>query len=229
MRIVSVDARREDDIHRAPKHGDQAMRILARAIAAIAISITGITWARGGAAPSITACPLESCASLGHADIQATWPARCPLCRTGLRPVQSPALVRVALGPMIDMDNRRRDEDEARERKRKEQLREQYGYYGYAHPPGGYNYAYPPGGYTYTYPPRAYSYAYPPGGYPYTYPPYVYTYPAPRNGYNQYPRGGPYPYSPPAGYYRDPATGQYYYVHPQSVDPDREGSGRPNE
>ncbi len=135
----------------------------------------------------------------------AAWSARGPLRQAALPPVQPPEVVRVSLGPMIDMDNRRRDEDEAKERKRKEELREQYRSYGY--------------------------YTYPPGGYPYTYPPYVYSCPSPRNGYNYYPRGGLYPYTPNSGYYRDPGTGQYYhyYVNPPSGYPSNKDSNRPNQ
>jgi len=135
------------------------------------------------------ACP-------NHSEIQATWPAQCPFCRTVLRQVQSPALIHVSLAPLIDMDNRRWDEDEAKERRRKEELREQY----YSH-----SYAYPPGGYSYTYP-REYSY---------TYPPRTYTYPDPRSRYYDYPRNQLYPYDPHARYYRDPATGRSYRMNPR--------------
>ncbi len=152
---------------------------------------------------------LYACPS--HVGIQATWPARCPLCRTTLRRMRSPVLTGGGLGPAIDMDNRRRDEDIAREKKRRAELKEQYGYYGYAYPPGGYGYTYPPGGYRYPYPPERY------------------THPRPQDGYRYQPRSGLYLYNPQAGCYRDPITGRYRYVNPRFSYPGNERNDRSKE
>jgi hypothetical protein len=156
-------------------------------------------------------CEIGFYACPSHVGIQATWPARCPLCRTTLRQMPSPTLVHDNLGPAIDMDSRRQDEEIARERKRREELKERYHNYGYAYPPGRYGYTYPPGGYRYPYPPERY------------------THPRPQDGYRYQSRSGLYLYNPQAGYYRDPTTGRYRYVNPRFSYPGNERNDRSNE
>jgi hypothetical protein len=116
------------------------------------------------------------------------------------------AFTPINLGPGIDMDNRRRDEDErAREAQRKENLREQarrdaelwgqYHSYGYQ-------------------PPRTYSYRYlPPGPYqsPYRYDPELDPGDTPWYG----------------GYYYNPKTGQYQYIKPGYASPKARTKERP--
>ncbi len=156
-------------------------------------------------------CEIGFYACPSHVGIEATWPARCPLCRTTLHQVQSPVLTGGGLGPAIDMDNRRQDEDIARERERREELKEQYRNDGYAYPPGGYGYMYSPGGYRYPYPSERYGHL------------------RPQDGYRYQPRGGLYLYNPQAGYYRDPTTGRYRYVNPRFSYPGDERNDRSSE
>jgi hypothetical protein len=141
---------------------------------------------------------IGSGAGPNYAGIPATGPARDPLSRTLLYRGHSPAVIRVQVGPMIDMDNRRQDEDIAQRRKRQAELKEQAP-----------NYTYPSGGYILVRPPKGSRSTRPPQGYPYA---------GPQSGYNLYPGSGFYPYNPNITYYRDPTTG-LYYVYPQSIDP----------
>ena len=129
------------------------------------------------------------------------------------------------LTPGLDMESRRRDEDErTREAQRKEHLREQarrdaelwgwYPHYGYF-PPGGYPYPYLPPGYASRYP-----YSYDDGPNPgYTYPP---------GGYYYDRSTGQYYYRPNAGQYSyHPGTGQYEYVNPGYAYPNPRNGERP--
>jgi hypothetical protein len=136
------------------------------------------------------------------------------------------AFTPINLGPGIDMDNRRRQEEEesAREAQRNEELNEQAR--RNAEPRGrypGYGYA-PPGAYPYTYPA------------PGSAPPYPYGYynnPYPRDarwygGYSYNPNTGPYYYNPRAGqYYYNPRTGQYDYITPGYAYPNPRTEERP--
>jgi hypothetical protein len=117
-----------------------------------------------------------------HPDMQATWPAQCPICQTTLAQVQPSASTRVGTIAVADRDDRDRDRDRERDRR--------YGYrrYGYAYPPPGYRY-YPNQGYYFN----------PNTGY------YFY----PNNGYFYDPRTGRYFYSNP-GYSYSP-NDRYYY------------------
>lgn len=146
---------------------------------------------------SLYGCPA-------HPQIQASWPVQCPLCQTVLPAVLPSAATRPGTTTVADRDDRHRRE-EARERERNEELREQarrheelrerarrdeelrerHRYYGYTYPP--YTYAYPPQGYYYYYSPN--------GGYYYN----------PSTGYYYYPN---------RGYYYNPNTGQYSYSDP---------------
>ena len=192
------------------------MRTVALTAAFLGVFASGAALAQVPAAPptrvgeiGLYECPI-------HADMVATWPARCPLCRRVLSPVAPSSFVRVNanLGPLIAMNNRRREQEE-REAQRREEARRQeegppsYSYYGY-YPPGGYPSTCPPQGHAYRYP---YDYYYHPnmGQYGYTYPGYTYPY----GGYFYNPGTGQYYSSPHARpYYYNPHTGQYQYVHP---------------
>ena len=131
-----------------------------------------------------------------HPQIQATWPAQCPLCRHVLEEAQPSAATPLGAASAVDKD--KRDGDEAGETQpREEEVEEQYGqqgYYPYYPPDNGY--------YSYNFP---YGYAY--GGYnnyagrPYYNPSYGY--------YN--PNTGFY-FNPNTGYYYNPDTGQGYYA-----------------
>lgn len=126
----------------------------------------------------------------------------------------------ISIGPGIDMDARRRNEEEkAREAQRKEQLEEQtrqnaqlWGW----HP----NYGYvPPGNYPYTYSPPGSAYPYPYNYYDGLPPEYT-------NPYGQYyynPHTGQFYYRP---YYYNPKTGQYEYINPAQAPPNRENGAR---
>jgi len=177
-----------------------------RVIAGIIIAAvaTGTSWAQ-----SLSAPPTKVDASGVHVwslypQIPAAEPVRDPI-RQALAQGQPLAVTRVGLGPFIDMDNRRRDEDDAQRRRqdrelreqarrheelrdrarRTEQWRERYRYYDRAYPP-----------YTYSYPPRGYRY-----------------YDSPNGGYYHNPNTGYY-YYPSRRYYYNPNTGQYYYSNP---------------
>lgn len=203
------------------------MRTVAVVIAFLGVSAPRVVLAQVPAPPPTRVCEIGLYACPTHADILATWPARCPMCQTVLSRVQPSAFTLVSLGPLIDMEGRRREEDEkAREAQRNKELREQarrnaelwgrYPNYGY-YPPGGYPYTYPPPGYAYQYP---YNYYYNPntGQYEYVYPGYAYPYGA----YSYNPNTGQYSYNPNAGqYYYNPNTGQYQYVKPGYAYPNR--------
>jgi hypothetical protein len=130
--------------------------------------------------------------------IPATWLVWCPTCPE-LLSHQSPALTPVCLGPIIDMDNRRRNDDDARKRQRDKELREQAQrerefrewsrIYGPAYPP-----------YTGTYAPQGYYYN-PRTG-------YYYPYPYPNNGSLSTRNGGQY--HQPYGYYYPDTKGYDY-------------------
>jgi hypothetical protein len=177
---------------------------------------TVIAWVTALAASTVSASPtrvreIGLCAWPTHSAIETTWPARCPLCENLSDEAGWPALIRVGVGPMIDMDNRRWDEDKAKERQREKQLREQYPGYAYTYPRGGYGYGPLPG----------YNYAYPRGGYYDS---------SPQNQYRSDRGRKFYPYSPNAGYYYDPARGWYHYRKLPSVSPgDNPHDNRSNE
>ena len=167
----------------------------------------GTTWAQGPGSPDTTgpwSAPPTRVREIGlytcpnHLDIQATWPARCPICNAVLNQMQ-PAASTTAIA---DRDDRERHErEEARERARRdEESREHFRRYGYRY--------YPPYGYS-----APYTYAYPAPGY-YYYPNLGYYY-NPNLGYYYYPSSGYY-YNPNTGqyYYYNPSTGQYYLVNP---------------
>jgi hypothetical protein len=148
--------------------------------------LSASTWVRP---MGVYACPSDP-------DIQVTWLTG----EAALGQVQPFAFTRVGLGPFIDMDNRRQDEEDQERRhkeglrqeaQRNEKWRELYRNYGYAYPP--------------------FAYAYPRLG-PYYYDPYT--------GYYYNPNTGQYYYvSPGPGY-----SGYYYPNHGQYRDyrPDRE-------
>ncbi|MCL5281384.1 MAG: hypothetical protein M1376_15910 [Planctomycetes bacterium] len=185
-----------------------------------------LSYAQSPSAPLTRVCQPGLYGCPAHADILATWPARCPLCQTVLSqvPPSTAGTTQVA-----DRDDRRRNDEEARERQRNEELREQarrneerrerglsdeearerarrneelrerYPYYGYVPP---YGYAAPPQGYYY----------YPEQGYYYN----------PNLGYYYYPNTGYY-YNPNNRqyYYYSPNTEQYYFANPGYVSPNR--------
>ncbi len=167
----------------------------------------GMTWAQSPGSPDAMgswSAPPTRVREIGvyvcptHLDIQATWPARCPICSTVLSQVQ-PTANTIAIA---DRDERERHvREEARERARRE-FRERNRPYGYRYyPPYGYN--------------APYAYAYPAPGYFY-YPNQGYYY-NPNLGYYFYPNTGYY-YNPNTGQYYsyNPNTGQYYIVTPGS-------------
>ena len=80
--------------------------------------------AQGWSAPPVMTGETGVYACLPYFQIPATRPVRCPIYQT-LLTQRSFALTPVGLGPFIDMDNRRRDEDEAKKRQRDAELREQ--------------------------------------------------------------------------------------------------------
>ena len=80
-----------------------------------------LSFAQAPSAPPTRVCQPGIYGCPAHADILATWPARCPLCQTVLGQVQPSAVAGTT--PVADRDDRRRDE-EARERARNEELRE---------------------------------------------------------------------------------------------------------
>lgn len=185
------------------------MRTLVTIVSLIAASATCTALAQDRSAQptdvrqtSVYICP-------SHPEIQATWPARCPMCQRMLSRIQLSLPADAGATLAADKDEKRETEEarearqneerrerqrneEAREARRNEELRERYPNYGYAYP-------YPNQGYTYVYPPQGYSYQYPYYGY---YPNYGYVSPYPYNGYY---------YNPNTGYYYNPNTGAYYY------------------
>lgn len=167
---------------------------------------TGTAFARDVASPptKVSAIGFYGCSV--HPQVQATWPARCPICQTVLPAALPSASTDLGATAAIDRNDRRRDEnagarnrnqelreqarrhEQLRERARRdEELRERYRYDRHAYPPRRYHYDYPP---------RRYYYDYSPYG---------------RYHYN--PRTGHY-YYPNSGYYYSPDTGQYYYSNP---------------
>ncbi len=140
---------------------------------------TSTAAAQGLSAPPTWVRPMGVHACPSHPGVQATW----LISEATAGQVQPSVLMRVGLGPFIDMDNRRQD-DEDRERRRQEklrqeaqreeELREHYRTYGY------------------------------------TYPPFIYA--DPRLGpYSRDPQTGYYNYG--TRYYYSPDTGQYYDVY----------------
>jgi hypothetical protein len=157
-------------------------------MALIVILTTSTVLAQGLSAPPTRVRQLGNYACPAHAEIQATWPARCPICNAVLNQVQPSAITPVSFAPLFDMDSRRRD-DEARERaRREEESRERFRRYGYGY---GYGYYAPHG------------YGYPPQGYYYD----------PSRGYYYNPNVGS-DYYPSSGYFYNRNTGQYSYGTP---------------
>jgi hypothetical protein len=164
------------------------MGVLVMAESCILALTTGTTLAQG--LSTTRASPVGIYAGPSHPEIRAVGPACDRISAAALGPVQPFAFTRVDIniGPLIDMDNSRR-QDEDRQKKRQEQLREQarrneelrehYRSYGYAYPP-----------FTSAYPPED-----------------LYRYDYSNNRYY---------YDPLTGYYYQPNTGQYYYVKPGS-------------
>lgn len=202
------------------------MRTTVVVIAFLGACAPGVILAQAPAAPPTRVCEIGLYGCPSHAEIRATWPAQCPTCGTVLSPVPVPRLVRVSvpvdIGPMIDMDARRRDEDEkARQARQEELAREQtrrnaeaWGRYP--------NYGYYPPGTTYQYP---YNYYYNPGTgqYEFRNPQYAYPYGA----YSYNPGTGQYSYNPGMGQYSyNPNTGQYQYMNPGSAYPNRGNENR---
>lgn len=91
------------------------MRTPVAGIASVVILTTSTVLAQGLSAPPTRVCQLGDYACPTHAEIQATWPARCPICDAVLHQVPPPAFTLAGFAPLFDMDSRRRD-DEARER-----------------------------------------------------------------------------------------------------------------
>lgn len=189
------------------------MRTLVVVVSLIVVFAAGAILAAGQSTPPTRVCQIGVYACPNHSDMQATWPARCPICRTVLPAVRPSASTRFGTTAVADRGDRGRGE-EARERRqnevlreqarrherlrerarRNEELRERYRYYGSAYPP-----------YTYVHPPQWYYYNYSPNG-GYYYNPYT--------GYYYY-------YYPNSGhYYSSPYTGQYYYSTPGRYYPD---------
>jgi len=177
------------------------MRALAMVESCILALTMGTAWGQDLSAAPTWVRPMGVYACPSDPDIQAIWLVG----ERALGQVQPFAFTRVGLGPMIDMDNRRRD-DEDRERRRQEQLRQQtqrneewrerYRSYGYAYPP--------------------FAYAHPRLG-PYSYDPYT--------GYYYNPNTGQYYYVRPApGYsgYHYPNSGQYQDHRPDKERRERE-------
>lgn len=165
------------------------MGVLVMVESCILALTTGTVLAQGlSATPSTRVSPIGIYVGASHPEIQAVRPARSRIGEAALDPVWSFAFTRGGIGPLIDMDNSRR-QDEDRQKKRNEQVREQarrneelrehYRNYGYAYPP--------------------FAHAYPPED--------LYRYDYSNNRYY---------YDPFTGYYYQPSTGQYYYVRPRS-------------
>lgn len=161
--------------------------VIASCILAVA---TSMAWAQAPSVPPTRVCEIGTYACPNHTDIQATWPARCPMCQTVLTQVQPSADI-IALGGREEHE--RHEREEARERVRRE-FREHYRPYGYPYY-APYTYAAPPSGYFY----------YPSQGFYYN----------PSLGFYFYPNTGYY-YNPYTGqyYYYNPNTRQYYYAYP---------------
>jgi hypothetical protein len=185
----------------------------------------------------VYACPI-------HTQIQATWPARCPLCQTvlqavppsvpvsvGVVPPSMPAngsvvppsgAANLGVAPPTDANNPRQEEEAQRNALLSQQralraqgLRNPYLPEFYRY---YYGYVYPRDGYAYGVPP---TYLYPgqrsySGPAPgYYYNPGLGSYYNPNTGFYYYPNQGYY-YNPNTGqsYYYSPYTGQYYYAYP---------------
>jgi len=65
------------------------MRIPATIIALLALLAVCTALAQDWAAPPTRVCPTGLYGCLTHADVLATWPARCPMCQTMLTAIQS--------------------------------------------------------------------------------------------------------------------------------------------
>ena len=195
------------------------MRVLFVIETCILAWTTGTAWAQSPSAALTRVCQIGVYGCPNHSDIQATWPARCPMCQAVLGQVPPSAATRVGPTAVADRDDRRRNE-QARERARNEELRERarrneelreqarrneelrererFRRFGYVYPP-----------YTYVYPPRGY---YNPN--------YGYYYYDPSTGsYYYYNPNTGYYYYPNQGYYYNPNTGQYYYSNPGNYYP----------
>ncbi len=96
---------------------------------------TGTALAQGLSAAPMWVRPIGVYACPSHPGAQAAW----RIGEVAVGQVQPLAFTRVGLRLFGDMDNRRWD-DEARERIRKEELRERYRNYGYTYPPSAYAY-----------------------------------------------------------------------------------------
>jgi hypothetical protein len=152
------------------------MRTPAAVIAWIPILTTCTVFAQGLAAAPTRVARIGSYTCLNHPQIQATWPARCPLCGTALQAVQP---LNAAAGTMLVADANYADQDEGNQAQSQWQ-NQPYGsqpYYSSPQPPQYGNQGYPP------YPP---SNQYGNQGYP----------PIPNYGYGQggysYPPANPY-------------------------------------
>lgn len=184
----------------------------ARVIAAslIVAVATGTGLAQSMSAPPTRVGEIGLYAGRPDSQISASWPVGSPICQTPLTQAQPLAVTPVGLGPFIDMDNRRWDEDDAKRRQREQELKEQARReQEFRERSRSYGYAYPP--YPYDYPAHGYYYS-PSAGYQYR-----------SNGYYSYLNSGqysqPYYYRPPGYYY--PNHGYYY--------PDNGYASRPND
>ena len=163
------------------------MRTPAVVITLIVISTTGTAWTQGWAPPPTRVCEISSYACPDHPQIQATWPARCPLCQAVLSPwrLAPTAVVRPTAVADWREQARERQEELRKRAEWDEKWREQYRHYdssGLTYPP--YVYSYPPPGYHY-FPGQAYFYS---------------------------PNTGLY-FFPSTGYYYSPRTGQYFFYN----------------
>jgi hypothetical protein len=181
--------------------GGNIMRTLVTIAGLIAALTAGTALGQGESTASTSVRELGSYACPRHPEFQATWPARCPVCRTVLSRTDmiTPTLV-------ADEDNERRDEEnQGREETREREERRERNYYRYNYP---YGYYYPHRGYYYN--PRTGYYYYPSRRYYYNPRTGYYYYPSRRYYYN--PRTGYY-YYPSRGYFYNPYTGRHYYPH----------------
>ena len=96
---------------------------------------TGTAVTQSPSAPPIWVRPIGVYACASAPDIQATW----VIAEATPGRVQPFALTYGGLRPFGYMDNRRWDEED-RERRRQEELRERYRNYGYTYPPSAYAY-----------------------------------------------------------------------------------------
>ena len=111
------------------------MRVRVMVESCILALTTGTAFAQSLSVPPTWVRPMGVYACPGCPDIPATW-----LIGEATRGQVPPfAFRRVGIGPLIDMDNRRWDEED-RDRRRQEELRERYRDYGYLYPPSAYAY-----------------------------------------------------------------------------------------